>query len=282
MSTQPSPPFARRQLGRLLRDLRKRARISSEEACRRLEMSTSRLSRIETGQAAPDIHVARSMLDLYEIPGNEWEWILDQVRDAKKKGWWQAHGLAALGYVGLESFARSLRSFSLAYVPGLLQTEDYMRAIFRTGPHRRTVDEHLENDVTVRLRRQERLIDPDQPLELTAIIDEGVLRRPIGGVEVMRAQLRHIVEQAALPNVTVQVMPTAAGAHHGMTGSFTLLSFPSPDDADIAYLEHSMGGLRVEKPEEVHRASLVFDQLRSAALSPDESMRLIKRIAAEL
>lgn len=210
-----------------------------------------------------------------------WEWILEQVREAKKKGWWQAYGQAALGYVGLESFACSLRSFSLAYVPGLLQTEAYMRAIFRTGPHRRTADERLEVDVTVRLRRQLRLLG-SEPLEVTAVIDEGVLRRPVGGVEATRAQLHHIAERAALPNVTVHLMPTDVGAHHGMTGSFTVLSFPDPDDPDIAYVEHSLGGLRVEKPEEVHRARLVHDQLRAAALSPDESVRVIERIAEEL
>lgn len=281
MSAQPSPPFARRQLGRLLRDLRVRVRMSTEVACDELEISTSRLSRIETGQVAPDVHVARSMLDLYEVGGNEWAEILDQVREAKKKGWWQAYGLSAAGYVGLEAAASSVRDYSMTYVPGLLQTEEYMRAVFAAGFVRRTRDQ-LENQVAARLRRQERLLDHDRPLELTAIIDEGVLWHPVGGIEAMRRQVRHLAQAATSPNLTIQVIPASVGAHLGMTGSFTVLGFADPDDSDVVYIEHAFGSLRVEKPDEVQRAAEKIAQLHALAHDASESARTFERVAAGL
>lgn len=280
MSAQPSPPFARRQLGRLLRELRIRARITTEVACERLEMSSSRLSRIEIGQSAPDIHAARSMLDLYEIPGNEWEDILDLVRQAKQRAWWQILGYPALGYTGAEDAASAVQDFSIALIPGLLQTEAYMRAIFATAPLRRAT-EQIEKDVVARLRRQQRLVHNNQPLDLIAVIDEGAFHRPVGGVKVMRAQLRHIVDMSVLPNVSVHVVPTAVGAYYGMISSMTILSFTEPDDPSMVYVEHVLGSLRLEKADDVRRATLMFDQLRASALSHQESVHFIESTATE-
>jgi hypothetical protein len=169
----------------------------------------------------------------------------------------------------------------VTYVPGLLQTSDYARAVFE-GSLRRRSSRILERDVTVRMIRQERLTSVERPLELFAVIEETVLHRPVGGVAVMRAQLAHLVEAAALDTVTVQVLPTDVGAHPGIDGAFTVLSFEGLGEPDIGYAEHPMGSVHVEKEEDVTLARLVFDHLRSVAHSPAESVALIERVAAQM
>lgn len=278
MSEQPSPPFRRRRQGKALRELRESARMSPQQVCRILEFSPARLSRLENGQTAPDIVVVKSLLDAYGVPVNDWEPYLDMAREAKKKGWWQAHGLPAMGYTALEAAADSVKDFALAHVPGLLQTREYTRAVLAAMPIHRTPYE-FENQVTVRAIRQQRLTDDEDPVSLTAVIDEGVLTRPVGGQAVMREQLEHMVMLAELPTVSLHVLPTAAGAHPGMNSAFTVLSFPEADDADIAYVGHVAGSVQLEKNEQVRSASLVFDQLRERALSRDESVDVLARLA---
>lgn len=280
MSAHRSPPFKRRQLGRQLRDLREAARISPGEACDRLELSAARLSRMETGQTAPDIVMVKSLLDLYGIPVNDWEPVLDLAREAKRKGWWQAYGLSAMGYIALETAASSVRDFALAYVPGLMQTREYATAVLSESIIRRKAHQ-LEDDVTVRMLRQHRLSSDEDTLELTAIVDEGVLCRPVGGTAVMRAQLGHMIELAELRTVSLQVAPTEVGWHRGMMSSFTVLGFPTADDADVVHMEHVAGALQLEKPEEVRSCILTFERLRTLALNPHESVELIERVMHE-
>lgn len=269
-----------RQLGRELRRLREQAGLTLEEAAPRLDWSTSKLSRIETGQQSVDVHGVRSMLDLYDVGGDRWVEIIDLTRDARQKGWWRAYGISGQGYVGLETDAAVVHEYQLAYVPGLLQTEDYMRALFGNSLPSRTAVE-IDRDVQVRLQRQRRLTE--QPaLELVAVVDESALRRPIGGADVMRAQLRHLVAQAALPSVCLQVLPCSLGVHSGLDGSFIVLGFAEPEEPDIAYIEHTASALHVAKESEVRACKLVFDRLRSEALSPRDSLALVERLATEL
>ncbi|MGH3931723.1 MAG: helix-turn-helix domain-containing protein, partial [Pseudonocardiaceae bacterium] len=204
----------RRQLGRELRRLREQAGLSLEAAAPRLDWSTSKLGRIENGQQGVDVHGVRSMLDLYDIGGAQWTEIIDLAREARQKGWWHAYGISNAGFVALETDAAVVYDYQLAYVPGLLQTADYTRAVFCGSPPPRT-DAEIERTVQVRHCRQRRLTE-DPPLELVAIVDETVLRRPIGGMEVMRDQLRHLVRQAALPSVCFQVLPVSVGVHQGL------------------------------------------------------------------
>jgi hypothetical protein len=281
VSEQQSPPFRRRRLGRALRDLRESTRMSPAEVCARLEFSPARLSRMENGQTAPDIVIVKSLLDEYGIPVNDWEPYLELAREAKQKGWWQAHGLPAMGYVALEAAANSVRTFNLAHVAGLLQTEDYARAVFEQSLLRRSA-RLVDNQVAVRLIRQRRLTEPDGGLELAVVVDEGVLRRPVGGQTVMRAQLRRIVEFANLPSVELRVLPTAVGAHLGMASAFSVLRFPDPEDSDIAYLEHVAGSLQMEKEDEVRTCKLTFDRLREQSLDADESTAFIEQVMREL
>ncbi|MGH3840230.1 MAG: helix-turn-helix domain-containing protein [Pseudonocardiaceae bacterium] len=269
-----------RQLARTLRRLREEAGLSLEEAAPKLDWSTSKLGRIETAHQGVDVHGVRSMLDLYNVGGAQWAEIVDLVRQSKQKGWWHAHGLKIAGYVALEADAATAHVYQLAYVPGLLQTAAYARTVFRGFQPRRTEAE-LDHHVEVRLFRQRRLTE-EPTLELAAIVDETALRRPVGGVEVMRDQLRHLLRQAALPSVCFQVMPISVGVHQGLNGSFTVLGFAEPDEPEIAYTENAVSATHVHKEAEVRRYRLVFDQLRSEALSPRDSVSLVERLAADL
>ena len=270
----------RRQLGRRLRELREEAGLTLDEAAPRLDWSISKLNRIETGRQGVDVHGVRSMLDLYDVGGDRWTEIVDLTRQARQKGWWRAYGIRDQGYLGLETDAAVVHEYQLAYVPGLLQTEDYMRALFQSSRRCPTKAE-IDRDVQVRLLRQRRLTE-QTGLELVAVVDESALHRPIGGVEVMKAQLRHMVARAALPSVCLQVLPASLGVHSGLNGSFIVLGFTDPDEPEVAYIEHTAGALHLEKEAQVRACRLVFDRLRSEALSLEDSATLIERLAAEL
>ena len=269
-----------RRLGRELRRLREDAGLSLEEAAPQLDWSTSKLSRIETGSQGVDVHGVRSMLDLYDVGGDRWAEIVGLTREARQKGWWHAYGLNNAGYLALEADATAVHAYQLGIVPGLLQTAGYARALFRDFRPQRT-DEELDRHVEIRLRRQRRLVE-DPPLKLVAVVEETVLRRPVGGVQVMREQLGHLVCQAVLPSVCLQVVPASVGAHDGLSGSFNVLEFAEPDEPDIAYLENAVNATHVHKEAEVHGYTLVFDRLRSVALSPPDSMALVERLVDDL
>ncbi len=269
-----------RQLARALRQLREDVGLSLEEAAPKLDWSTSKLSRIETAQQGVDVHGVRSMLDLYHAGGPQWGEIIELTREAKQKGWWHAYGLKLAGYPALEADAAVVYDYQLGYVPGLLQTADYAGAVFRGSRPQRTEAE-IDRIVQMRLFRQRRLTE-DPLLELVAIVDETVLRRPVGGVEVMRDQLRHLVSQAALPSVCFQVVPVSVGVHQGMNSSFSVLDFAEPDEPAIAYTEDAVSAAHIHKEAEVRGYRLVFDQLRSEALSPRDSVALVERLAADL
>jgi DNA-binding XRE family transcriptional regulator len=277
MATKGSPTLLRRRVARRLRRMREDADMTLAEAAPLLDKTRSALGRIENAETVADVHLVRSMMDLYDQRDPD---LLDLVRQAVRPGWWVAYGIRDRGFIGLETEASTSLDSQLMYVPGLLQTEAYMRAVFSTGKLKRSAN-RLENDVTARLIRQARLTDEQSPLSLTAIIDEAVLRKPIGGSDGMRAQLRHLVEATGLATVTLQVLPDSLGAHDGMDGAFTILEFEDEQDPTVLYAEYPTGSVHVEKPTEVREAKLMFDNLRSVALSPHESAAFIERVAAE-
>ncbi len=269
-----------RQLARALRRLREDAGLSLEEAAPKLDWSTSKLGRIETAQQGVDVHGVRSMLDLYNAGGPQWTEIIDLTREARKKDEWHSYGISDHGYLRLEMDAAVVHEYQLAFVPGLLQTEDYMRALFRNS-RRRLTNAEIDQDVQARLFRQRRLTE-EPALELVTIVDESALRRPVGGVEVLRAQLRHIVARAALPSVCFQVLPCSLGVHAGLNGSFIVLRFAEPEEPEIAYVEHTASALHLDKEAEIQACKLVFDQLRTEALSRRDSVALVERLATDL
>lgn len=276
MNTRSVAHVRRRQVARKLREAREAAGLTLEAAAARLDCSTSKLSRIETADQRVDVHWVRSMMDLYEVAGPDWTELLELTRASRARGWWRNYGLDDRGYVPLESEASLVRTFQTSHMPGLLQTEDYARALFRASTRRRTEAE-LERDVTVRMIRQRRLA-ADDPLELVAIVDEAMLHRPFGGPEVLRAQLTRLVEAAALPGVTFQVLPLGAAVR--VSGSFTVLSFGDLGEPDLVYVEYFMGATHIDKAELVAASTLTFDRLRSEALSPLDSVELVDGLAA--
>ncbi|HEV8559706.1 MAG TPA: helix-turn-helix transcriptional regulator [Actinophytocola sp.] len=278
MITQQKPPLLRRRLGSRLRSMREQARLSMNEAAARLDMSRSALWRVETGESRMDVHLARSMMDVYDIYE---EGLLDQVREALRPQWFRHYRPEDMGYVDLETEACAVCEFAVLNLPGLLQTEAYMRELFTMSTVRRTQQE-LDNQVEVRLIRRQRLTSDEDPLELVAVIDESALRREVGGPDVMRTQLCHLVEAADQPAVTVQVLPLRGGPHLTVDGAFILLSFPEPDEPDMQYVSYSTGSLHIDDQGEVAAAKLTFDRLRSEALSPADSLALIKQVGAEL
>jgi DNA-binding XRE family transcriptional regulator len=258
--------------------MRLRAGLTLEEAASRLDMNRTSLNRIEFGQYKATVHLIRSMMDLYD----EWvDDILDQARDALKPGWFQEFSLADSGYVDVETEAVQVHEFGGLNVPGLLQTEPYMRALFTESALPRTAKK-LDDDVMVRLIRQQRLTDDEYPLDLVAIVDEAALRRQVGGREVMRDQLDHLVEAGEWPTVSLQVLPLGIGAHSAMTGAFTLLSFPADFNPEMLYVDHVGGSLHVEEAEQVRLARLAFDRLRTEALSPADSVTMLGTVRAGL
>ncbi len=267
----------RRVLARELRGLREASGLTLEEAAVRLDIASSTLSRSESGGQAISVHLVKSMLDLYDA-GDRWDELLTLARVTRQRGWWQAYGLGGgTSYVGFETEATRVRDFTTTYVPGLLQTADYARAMFVAGlllgP-----GEALEDGVAVRMIRQERLTDPRSPLQLEAIVDEAALRRPVGGAVVHRAQLERLLRAAELPTVTFRVLPYAAGGYPTMASPFTLLSFDDLDEPDIAYVEHALGAVTLDKKPDVDRATVFFDRLRADALGLADSAALVRRV----
>ncbi|MFD9733891.1 helix-turn-helix domain-containing protein [Umezawaea sp. NPDC059074] len=271
------PPFRRRRLGARLQAMRLRAKMTLDDAAEALDKARSTMHRIEQGETRVDIHLIRSMMDLYDQYEPD---LLEQTRRAGKPGWWVTYGLQDLGYIDVETEASVVRELSLLFIPGLLQTESYMRAFFAARRVRGSTA-NIENQVKVRLIRQLRLTDSDDSLRLVALIDEAVLRKHVGGPEVMRKQLRHLILASRLSTVTIQVLPDRAGAHDGMNGAFTMLSFPEPHDPEVLYVEYPTGSLHIEAENEVREAKLVFEHLASRALDPEESIALIERVLAE-
>ena len=268
----------RRVLARQLRLMREDAGLTLEQAAPKLDFSVSKLSRIENAQVVIDVHWVKSMLDVYDVGGDRWTELVDLAREAAQRGWWRAYGLGNTSYIAFETEAARVQEFTITYVPGLLQTADYARALMRAVPVRRST-EQLENEISARLYRQRRLASAEDPLELVAVVDEAALRRLVGGPAVLRAQLGRIVELAALDTVTLHVLPAAIGAHAALSSGFTILNFGDLGEPDMAYVEHTLGALSLDKDGDLARARLTFERVQADALDPAESVALVHRLA---
>jgi transcriptional regulator with XRE-family HTH domain len=279
----PSPTVRGRRLRYELRRLREQAGLTRDETARRLDWSGSKISRIETGQSRAQTGDVRDLLDVYGVTGDPAEALVQLAREARKRGWWTAYNDVFTGtYVGLEAEASALRTYEPQIIPGPLETEDYTRALIRAALVRADPDD-IERRVQARMARQEILTRPDAP-EIWAVLDEPVIRRPVGGAAVMKAQLRHLIDVTAAPNstITLQVLPLSVGSHPGLSGPFVILDFPSSEDPPVVYLETGTDGLYLEETAEIERYNVVFDHLRASALSARESASLIARLAEEM
>ncbi|MGC5010738.1 helix-turn-helix domain-containing protein [Streptosporangium sp. DT93] len=282
MKQTASPTVRRRRLASELRRLRERAQLTMEEVGEQLGWSATKISRIETARVRVALTDTGRLLDLYAVDSAKRGELLDLAKDARKKGWWQAYGdlpTEYTTYIGLEAEATSMRSFAPTIFPGLLQTEDYARAVIRSALSFSSPGE-IERRVEVRMARQA-LLAQDGPLRLWAVLDEAVIRRPVGGPAVMRSQLKRLLDITDLPNVTIQVLPFAVGAHPGTNGAFEIMEFPEPADPDVVFMENFTGSLYIERETDVYRYSLTFDHLRAKALDPDGSRRFVAEAASQ-
>src|SRR5215467_3558864 len=276
-----NPTLLGRRLAVELTRYREAAGFSREEAARQLEWSTSTIFRIETGRSRPQPGNVRVLLELYGVTGPERDGLIRLAREARQPGWWHSFRDVLPNpyevFIGLEAGAASIRNFEPNVVPGLLQTEEYARQTLRNGPGE--LDrEDVERLVQVRLERQRILGREDRP-RLWAVVDEAVIRRAVGGPEVMREQLRHLIESTEQGKTTLQVVPFGAGAHAGTTGPFVILEFPEATDPDVVYVETLAGDIYLEAPSDVDRYTLAFARLLAAALHPDDSVRLVRQAA---
>jgi hypothetical protein len=278
------PTIARWQLARELRSLREAAGRTHAEIADALRCSDWKIYKIESGDLGvgrPDLLV---MLESYGVTDERVrETLLDLQKQGKVRGWWAKYGQLPVPYVmyiGLESAATEVKNFELAAVPGLLQTEDYARALL-TAQGLVPDPTQIEKRVQVRIARQVCLQD-QPPLSLWTIIDEGALRRQIGGRAIMHEQLDHLISASQLPNVTVQVLPFSEGGHPGTLGSIAILEFPVDVHSPVAYVESFAGDVYMEKEDDLRRANMVFTHMHAAALSATKSVELIAAVAREL
>jgi transcriptional regulator with XRE-family HTH domain len=279
-----NPTARRRRLGFELKRLREAAQMTGDEAARHLGWSASKVSKIETGRMSVHHGDVRDMLDLYGVqdPGT-YEALIQLARDARQRGWWQPYSdilsRNSATYIGLESAAESLREFQPITIPGMFQTEAYARAAIVGGGLLELREEETERRVALRLERQAVL--KETRLDRWVVLHETALVSEVGGLAVMRDQLRRLAAEAQDTWTTIQIIRFASGAHPAMPGAFGVFSFPEENDRDIAFINSVAGILYLERQDDVKAANLTFDHLRAVALSPEESLALISTIAEE-
>ncbi|WP_158885366.1 helix-turn-helix domain-containing protein [Amycolatopsis anabasis] len=276
MARYSVPSIRRLQLGRELRDRRHRAGLTLEQAAEDLDMSPSGLHRAEQGSVTVHPLHVRAMAELYRVSLDDLEHLMAIAREAIKRNHNLIEGVTANSYPALESEAVTVRNFQLATVPGLLQTEDYARALFTVGDTR-----EKNRNLRIRMGRAKRLFGED-PLTLHAIVDETALVRPIVEPALLAAQMRHILEMSELPNITVQVVPAQIGMYSGLTGAFTVLTFPEDTIADIGYVDHAAGNLQLVKESQVSDLITKFKRLAKLAPGEPDSRDLVARLARDL
>ncbi|MBO4273344.1 MULTISPECIES: helix-turn-helix domain-containing protein [Microbispora] len=280
-----SPTVLRLLLGTQLRRLRESKHIRLEEAGHAIRASHSKISRMELGRVGFRRRDVADLLTLYGVSDEaEREALLSLVAQANAPGWWHKYDDVLPSwfeaYVGLEQAASTIRCYEVQFVPGLLQTPEYAAAVVRLG-HPDAPAEEIERRVRLRMDRQELLARPDAP-NLWAVIDEAVLRRPVGGPEVMRAQIEHLLEMVNLPRVTLQVIPFSAGGHAAAGGPFSILRFAGVGLPDVVYLEQLTSAIYLEKREDIDRYLAVMERLCIQARPLADTKRMLSLLLTEL
>jgi hypothetical protein len=278
------PTVQRLVLGGHLRRLREEAFITTEQAAAAIRGSHSKISRMEHGRVGFKERDVGDLLTLYGITsGDEREALLRLVREANTPGWWQGYSDIlphwVEPYFGLEAAASFIRDWELQFVPGLLQTEAYARAIIRLG--NATCEEDVVRRAEARLARQD-ILNRENPPRLWAVVDEAALRRSIGGRAVMREQVRHLIDMADHPAVTLQILPFHVGSHPAMGGPFTILRYAEPDLRDVVYIEQLTSAIYLDKPVDVDSYLEVMEQLCLQAEPAAETQKLLTEILGSL
>ncbi|ONM47942.1 helix-turn-helix domain-containing protein [Nocardia donostiensis] len=280
-AAERGPTVLRIALGSRLRQLREGCGISREAAGEHIRGSHAKISRLELGRTGFKERDLRDLLDLYGVRDEATlDTYLQLMRRANESGWWQPYNDLLPTwfetYIGLEQAATTIRTYEAQFVPGLLQTRDYARSVIMLGN-----DDEMERRVTIRLRRQD-ILSRSAPPTLWAVLDENMLRRPVGGVPVLRAQIEHLLEVSEKPNVKIQVLPYEVGGHPAASGSFSILRFPEPELSDVVYLEQLTSSYYLEKKQDVELYMTVMNKLSVQSLTPGESRDFLRKVLSEL
>jgi len=271
--TPGSPTVRRRELGTLLKQLRIQRGWTAEQVGEWLRFSPSKMSRLETGHRGANARDVNALCDLYGVDDEQRRRLLELASEGKQRAWWQPLGLPYSTYVGLESEAVSISDFGLGFIPGLLQTADYARAIVRVvSPE--MVPEVVEQRVQGRMARQQ-LLDRENAPQFEAVVDESVLHRAVGSGAVMRVQLERLLELSERPNVTLRVIPYEAGALPAGNNKFIILRFASAEVKDVVFIEGLTRELYLDDPDEVETYNTTFRTLVQLAASTDETRAII-------
>ncbi|MEU0986428.1 MULTISPECIES: helix-turn-helix transcriptional regulator [unclassified Streptomyces] len=282
MASSVNPTVRRRRLGLELRRLRELRGMTAEEVAERLLVSQSKISRLENGRRSISQRDVRDLCNVYEVDDHRIvDSLMQMAKDSRQQGWWHAFGdIPYSVYIGLETDAASLRVYEPQVVPGLLQTKPYAEALIAGALPESAVSD-IDKRVSVRVRRQERIKDSELPLRMWAVIDEAALRRAVGGRALMREQLEYLMEMSQLPHVTIQVLPFDMGAHPGINGQYAILEFPDATDSSVVYIEGVTSDLYLEKANDVHKYSVMYEHLRAQALNVEQTTAFIESIAKE-
>ncbi len=277
---RPAPTVGQVVLGKRLQELREAAGLGRDEAARVLRVAPATVRRMETAEVALKIPYVQVLLETYGVPENEASAFVTLAEEANQPGWWQRfHDVLPDWfslYVSLEGAARIVRSYEPHFVPGLLQTEDYARAVLEAGTIGQTGPESIERHVSLRMERQRLLERPDPP-HLWVIMEETVLRRPVSGRgEVMRGQVDKLLEFAERDRVTLQIAEFAAGPHPGTYAPFSLFRFSEPELPDMVYTEYLTGALYLDSRTEVATHLEVLDHMSTAAASAERTKKILR------
>ena len=271
-----SPTLRRRELASQLRDLRKQSGRTVDDVARELLCSPPKISRIETGVRPASLRDVRDLCTIYGVDDSLRDRLMTLAREARQQGWWNKYDdIAIERLIGLEIEAAQISSYESCVIPWMFQTREYARAVIR-GALPRIADHILDERVAARLTRQE-LITRESPPHFWSLVDESSLRRRVGSNQIMRDQLKGMADLAAIPNMTLQVVPFSLGAHPGLDNTFTLLEFQS-GQPPVVYVESMAGGLYLESESDIDRYEEALMHLRAGALDPESSISLIEEV----
>ena len=281
---KPVRTLRMRRLGSELRRIREEVDLTREDVTEATNINSATLYRIESARTRPQLRTLYALCDLYKVSESKRAELTALTKEANNtQGWLETYPSELpeeyTNYIQFEAEAKAIRNYESLFVPGLLQTEDYCQAVIQ-GTLPLASDNEVKDRVQARMKRQELLHKPENPLRLRAIIDEAVLHRVVGGQHVMREQLLHLTTMTRTPHVELQVIPLTGGAHPGMPGSFILIDFP--EDPSVVYIDSMAGDLFLESPVDVERYALILEHLVGLAVSPHDSRQLITSVAEQM
>lgn len=276
MARRPTPTLRRRELGARLKRLRLEKGMTAEDAAQALMVSPTKISRLETGARGVNPRDVRDLCGIYGVGDDERDRLMTLARQSREPSWWQQDDTEYTTFIDLEAGAASIAEYKADVVPGLLQTQDYARAVIEaTLPD---PQDALIGQLAASREERQKLLTGEPGVQLWTVLDEAVVRRVVGDRAVMHGQLLALIERAALPNVDIQLIPFEAGAHAAMNSTFEILHFEEAAP-DVVYVEGLLGQHYLEGPKELARYRRVFDQLRAIALGPRDSLAKLREIA---